>query len=58
MKTHDTQIAMLTKQKDDGLLDVAELEVQITWALVQMHETVDKLLKENNAILSDSEESK
>jgi hypothetical protein len=41
---------MLTKLKDDSLLDVAEYEVKLTWALLLMHETVDKLLKENNII--------
>ena len=50
LKNHDTQLSMLTKLKDDNLLDVAEYEVKLTWALLLMHETVDKLLKENNII--------
>ena len=50
LKNHDTQLSMLTKLKDDSLLDVAEYEVKLTWALLLMHETVDKLLKENNII--------
>ncbi len=50
LKNHDTQLAMLTKLKDDALLDVSEYELKLTWALVQMHETVDKLLKDNNIL--------
>ena len=50
LKAHDTQIAMLIKLKDDGFLDIAEVEIKITRALVQIHETVDKLLKQNTII--------
>ena len=50
LKTHDTQIAMLIKLKDDNLLGVPEVSQSITKALVQMHDTVSKLLKDNNII--------
>jgi hypothetical protein len=30
LKNHDTQLSMLTKLKDDSLLDVAEYEVKLT----------------------------
>ena len=50
LKAHDAQIAKLVSLKDDGFLDTAEVEIKITRALVQMYETVDKLLKQNSII--------
>jgi len=58
MKTHETQVSKLVSLKDDGFLDVTEIEMKITKALVQMHETISKLLKDNNVIVSESEKSK
>ena len=58
MKTHETQVSKLVSLKDDGFLDVTEVEMKITKALVQMHETISKLLKDNNVIVSESEKSK
>ena len=58
MKTHETQVSKLVSLKDDGFLDVTEIEMKITKALVQMHETVNKLLKDNNVIVSEYEKSK
>ena len=57
MKTHDTQISSLINLKDGGLLGVPELSQSITRALVQMHETVSKLLKDNNIISIQNEKS-
>ena len=50
LKTHDTQIAKLTSLKDEGVLDVSEVEVKITKLLVQMHDTVVKILNDNSII--------
>lgn len=58
MKTHETQVSKLVSLKDDGFLDVTEVEMKITKALVQMHETISKLLKDNNVIVSEYEKSK
>ncbi len=44
--------------KDDNLLGIPEVSQSITKALVQIHETVNKLLKDNNIIASDNEKSK
>ncbi len=50
LKTHDTQLAMLIKLKEDNLLGVPEVSQSITKALLQMQETVTKLLSDNNII--------
>ena len=58
LKTHDTQISMLTKLKDDGILDVNEVENKITKTLLQFIEAINKILRDSNVILSESEKSK
>ena len=50
LKNHDTQIAKLLSLKDEDFLSVSEVEVKITKALVQMHETITKVLRDNNII--------
>ena len=58
MKSHDAQIAKLVSLKDDNLLGIPEVSQSLTKALVQIHENVNKLLKDNNIIQSESEKSK
>ncbi len=58
MKSHDAQIAKLVSLKDDNLLGIPEVSQSITKALVQIHENVNKLLKDNNIIPSENEKSK
>ena len=50
LKNHDAQIAKLVSLKDDDLLDVSEVEIKVTKVLVQMHDTVSKILRERNII--------
>ena len=50
MKTHDNQIVMLTKLKDEGILDISEVEIKITKSLIQFSETMNKILRDNNLI--------
>jgi hypothetical protein len=50
LKNHDSQIAKLISLKDDGVLEISEIEVKITKLLVQMHDTVVKVLNENGII--------
>ena len=49
---------MLTKLKDDGILDVNEVENKITKTLLQFIEAINKILRDSNVILSESEKSK
>jgi hypothetical protein len=49
---------MLTKLKDDGILDVNEVEDKITKTLLQFIEAINKILRDSNVILSESEKSK
>lgn len=50
LKLHDNQITQLINLKDQGVLDVSEIEVKITKLLVQMHDTVTKILNDNRII--------
>ncbi len=50
LKTHDNQIAMLTKLKEEGILGINDLEINITKSLIQFNETMDKILRDNNLI--------
>ncbi len=50
MKTHDTQLSMIVKLKDDGILDVSEVETKISKILIQFIEVVTKILKDHNLI--------
>jgi hypothetical protein len=50
LKNHDSQIAKLISLKDDGVLEISEIEVKITKLLFQMHDTVFKILNENGII--------
>ena len=47
LKTHETDIASLVRQKDQGEVEVFEIEANITKVIVQMHDTVVKILNEN-----------
>lgn len=49
---------MVTRLKDNGKLKVPAAEESMTQAIVEMHDTVVKLLGENSIIESDSEKSK
>jgi hypothetical protein len=57
LKTHDSQIAKLISLKEEDLLEVDIVEAKITKVLIQMHDTIGKILKENNIILRESEHS-
>ena len=58
MKTHDSQISMIIKLKDDGILDVNEVEIKITKNLLQFIEAINKILRDSNVIQSENEKSK
>ncbi len=58
LKNHDDQITKLISLKDDGVLDLPIVETKITAAIIQMHDTVVKILNENSIIQSESEKSK
>ena len=46
---------MLTKLKNDGLLDDSEVDIKTTKVIVQMHEIVTKFLKQKKIIKSDND---
>ena len=50
MKTHDSQISMINKLKDDGILEVEIADSKITKTLIQFNEAITKILKDNNII--------
>ncbi len=50
LKSHDNQIAKLISLKDDGILELAIVETKITAVIIQMHDTVFKVLNENSII--------
>ncbi len=50
MKTHDTQISMINKLKDDGILEVEIADNKVTKTLIQFNEAITKMLKYNNFI--------
>ena len=49
---------MLTKFKDDGILDVNEVEIKITKNLLEFIDAINKILRDSNVIRSESENSK
>ncbi len=50
LKNHDSQIAKLISLKDDGVLELPIVETKITAAIIQIHDTVVKILNENRII--------
>ena len=50
LKTYEAQIAKLISLKDDGILEVSIIETKLTSAIIQMHDTVSKILNENSII--------
>jgi hypothetical protein len=50
LKTYEAQIAKLISLKDDGILEVSIIETKLTSAIIQMHDTVAKILNENSII--------
>ena len=50
LKTHDTQLSMIVKLKDDGILDVGEVETKISKILIQFIDVITKILKDYNVI--------
>ena len=50
LKTHDTQISMLTKLKDDGILELNLVETKITKTLLEFIEAINKILRGSNVI--------
>ncbi len=50
LKTHDTQLSMIVKLKDDGILDVGEVETKISKILIQFIEVITKILKDYDLI--------
>jgi hypothetical protein len=50
LKTHQDEIEMVTKLKDIGKLKVNSAEETITLALIEMHDTVVKILNDNSII--------
>jgi hypothetical protein len=55
LRTHETQIAKLISLKDEEVLEVTIVETKITKAIIQMHDTVAKILNENSIIKSESD---
>lgn len=49
---------MLNNLKDEGILDIKDLEIKVTKSLIQFSENVNKVLKDNNLIYSDETNSK
>ena len=49
---------MIIKLKDDGILDVNEVEIKITKNLLQFIEAINKILRDSNVIQSENEKSK
>ena len=58
LKYHDNQLSMIIKLKDDGILDLSEVETKASKNLIQFNESVTKTLREKNLISSESEKSK
>jgi hypothetical protein len=58
LKNHDTQLSMIFKLKDDGILDQSEVETKVSKNLIQFNDSVTKTLRENNLISSESEKTK
>ena len=50
LKNHDDQIGKLISLKDQDLLEVSIVEAKITKVILQMHDTVVKILRENRII--------
>ena len=50
LKTHDTQLSMIVKLKDDGILDVGEVETKISKILIQFIDVITEILKDYNLI--------
>jgi len=50
LKSHDTQLSMIVKLKDDGILDVGEVETKISKILIQFIDVITKILKDYNLI--------
>ena len=57
LKTHDTQLSMIVKLKDDGILDVGEVETKISKILIQFIDVITKILKDYNLIYSEGGQS-
>jgi hypothetical protein len=58
LRTHDTQISMLTKLKDDGILELNLVENKITKTLLEFIDAINKILRDSNVIQSENEKSK
>jgi hypothetical protein len=41
---------MLSKLKDEGILDIKDLEIKVTKSLIQFSDTMNKILRDNNLI--------
>ena len=50
LKAHQDEVEMVTKLKEVGKLKVPAAEESMTQAIVEMHDTVVKILGENNII--------
>lgn len=50
LQIHDRQIAQLIQFKDDGVLEASVVETKLTEAIIQMHDTAAKILKENKIL--------
>ena len=49
---------MLTKLKDDGILELNLVENKITKTLLEFIEAINKILRDSNVIQSENEKSK
>ncbi len=58
MKTYEGQIAQLISLKDEGVLEESAIETKITFIIIEIHDTVTRLLNENSIIKSESDKSK
>ena len=50
LKNHDDLISKLLSLKDQDMLELSIVEAKITKVIVQMHDTVVKILRENRII--------
>jgi hypothetical protein len=50
LKSHQDDIEMVTKLKENGKLKIPAAEESLTQAIVEMHDTVVKILGENKVI--------
>jgi hypothetical protein len=57
-KTHHEDVEMVTRLKENGKLKLPAAEESITQAIIEMHDFVVKILRENNIIESESDKSK